>query len=188
VRIVGKVTTFLSSGTRTSNEDFSITNESSSLTMFKDFTNLLGDLAEDPVPLLPDNHVFPFSFRLPASSIPCSFEGTYGNVRYVLSATLICKGKPRRTVIQKELTVPSTMDSTDLDLIQPVQVKERGESGSFWWKSGYFDIQIDIPRGGYTSEEHVPIKITIFNHSNYGLWIKQICLKQKVTYTTVDRH
>jgi hypothetical protein len=91
-------------------------------------------------------------------------------------------------VISKELTVPSTMDATDPDISLPVTVKRKGSGGMFWWKSGYFDIQIDIPRGGYTSEEHVPIKISIQNHSDYGLWIKSIKLKQRVNYITVDRY
>merc|ERR1711872_358443 len=36
-------------------------------------------------------HAFPFSFLLP-TNIPCSFEGRYGDVRYVVEAKLDRKG------------------------------------------------------------------------------------------------
>jgi hypothetical protein len=75
VRFVGKVATFLTkSEAKYLANDFSITNESSTVTLFKDFTNLVGDFAGDPVMLRPDEYVYPFQFRLPSSSIPCSFE------------------------------------------------------------------------------------------------------------------
>jgi hypothetical protein len=75
VRFVGKVATFLTkSEAKYLPNDFSITNESSTITLFKDFTNLVGDFASDPVLLRPDEYVYPFQFRLPSSSIPCTFE------------------------------------------------------------------------------------------------------------------
>jgi hypothetical protein len=80
------------------------------------------------------------------------------------------------------------MDPTDLDICPPVSVSRRGTAGSYWWKSGYFDVEVGFPRGGYTSEEHVPIKVRILNHSNYGLWIQRICLKQQSTYTIIDKY
>jgi hypothetical protein len=73
VRIVGKVSTFLSSNGGDSQNELSIVNETSTLTLFKDFTNLVGDLT-DPVQVETGDYVYPFSFRLPNSSLPCTFK------------------------------------------------------------------------------------------------------------------
>lgn len=62
------------------------------------------------------------------------------------------------------------------------------DTGSLFWKSGYFNVKITVPKTGYNSEETVPISLEFLNHSHYGLAIESVCLKQKVTYTTVDRY
>lgn len=60
-------------------------------------------------------------------------------------------------------------------------------TGSLFWKSGYFNVKISLPKTGYNSEETVPISLEILNHSHYGMTVESVCLKQKVAYTTVDR-
>ncbi len=104
-----------------------------------------------------------------------------------MTASLILKHNPKKTIIYKKLTVPSTKNPNDEAWFDPVYVTNRAKSGPFCWNSGYFDIQASIPRGGFTSEEFCPITIKILNQSSYGLLIKDIKLKQKVTYITIDR-
>ncbi|KAI8900078.1 hypothetical protein BC833DRAFT_537233 [Globomyces pollinis-pini] len=191
-RFHGKVVTHLQK-----NDDVTQLNtEHSSITMFKDFTNLVGDGASyglhnipagDRMPL---NYltldVFPFEFRLPATNLPASFKGPFGSISYIVTA-VVCIPNYQKQIIEMPITVPSTRDVLDPELQEPVSIEKNGYSGSFWWKSGHFDVIVSIPKKAFASEEIAPIALEIINHSNHGIILQSISLKQKVTYITVDR-
>ena len=159
-----------------------------SLYLFKDVSHLLGTTSsnrETTVRLDAEEHVFPFSFRVPNANLPASFQGLYGHVRYDVSAVLVLNGWTKR-VLTIPVTIPSTLDVDSNDLQTPKMVSENGKVGLFWWKSGNMNIEASLPRSGYSSEQIAPLTINILNHSSHSLVIKDVCLKQRVTYKTFD--
>lgn len=49
----------------------------------------VSDSSEGPIPILPrGKHQFPFTFNLPESALPCSFESRTGYIRYFVKATV----------------------------------------------------------------------------------------------------
>ncbi|KAJ3261339.1 Arrestin domain-containing protein 4 [Boothiomyces macroporosus] len=181
-RITGKVTTHLQKG------NAGISNENSTITMFKDFNNLIGDgnMNTVPIEIEAGEHVYPFEFRLPPTNLPASFEGPFGSVKYMITAVLLKSGYKKQTV-SSEIVVPSTRDVGASELAESVSIKKDGYAGLLFWRSGYFSVTASIPKGGFTSEEIAPITLDIVNHSNHGLILHSVYLKQKVTYITIDR-
>jgi hypothetical protein len=126
-----------------------IMNESSTVTMFKDYSYLLGERDSEPIVLDEGEHVYPYQFRLPGSSLPASFEGDYGGVRYWLEA-LIDTEHGRRTVY-KYLTIPSSKNVRDPEYdISPVIVK-KGRVGLGLWKKEEYHVKVSTERLAYTS-------------------------------------
>ncbi|KAJ3324421.1 Coiled-coil domain-containing protein 17 [Boothiomyces sp. JEL0866] len=182
VRFTGKVITHLQKG------NAGISNENSTITMFKDFTNLIGDgnMNSLPMEIEGGDHVYPFEFRLPPTNLPASFEGPFGSVKYMITAVLVKSGY-KKQIINSEIVVPSTRDVGASDLAESVSIKKDGYAGLLFWKSGYFSVTASIPKRGFASEEIAPITLDIVNHSNHGLILHSVYLKQKVTYVTIDR-
>lgn len=71
-----------------------------------------GPQSGNDVRLLPGNYSFPFQFPLPPHSLPTSFEGPYGSVRYWLQAVV---DRPWRTNLQ--ITSP-------LCIVERVQIRD----------------------------------------------------------------
>lgn len=145
IRFYGKVVTHL----HKSDDGYAllirIANENSTITMFKDFNDLVGGTT-----LQTGEYVYPFNFRMPSTSLPASFGGSYGRVQYTISASLKPKNK-QKSVLFKTLTVPSTRDAADQDLQDPVNETVKGLAGAFWWKNGYFEVEASLPKRGFTS-------------------------------------
>jgi len=143
IRFTGKVSTYLQ------RNNSGIANEHSTVTMFKELTNLLLDNGAFHT-LEAGEHIYPFQFRMPPTSLPASFVGPYGVVEYELMG--ICQ-RPRseRLVVTVNLSVPSTRDVNDEDLQLENIVKLKGRCGSWFWNVGYYDVAVRIPKIGYTS-------------------------------------
>ncbi|KAJ3338450.1 Arrestin domain-containing protein 4, partial [Kappamyces sp. JEL0680] len=183
IRFMGKVSSYLEKDNR------GLINETSGITMFKEFTDCLTDELAYNGPgqeFAEGEHIFPFSFRMPPSSLPPSFLGDYGSIKYDVTALLQIP-KVSRHSITKELTVPSSRDISTPDYQMDVSKSCDAFAGSLWWKSGYFSINVRLPKTGYSSEETAPVDLFIVNHSQHGIYLKNISLKQKVCYKTIDR-
>ncbi|RKO82865.1 hypothetical protein BDK51DRAFT_15298, partial [Blyttiomyces helicus] len=159
----------------------------STVTLFKDIQTLLGTngIASEPVLLPTGVLALPFSFRLPATQLPASFEGTHGRVRYEIAAVVVRPGHLNK-IVSANLTVPSTMSPEDPELEGPVEDLKEREVGRWVWRSGYFSAKAEIQKCGFASEDVIPIKIDITNQSGSGVVLKDIYLKQKVTYSTFN--
>ncbi|KAI8811430.1 hypothetical protein BJ742DRAFT_674812, partial [Cladochytrium replicatum] len=158
-------------------------------TIFKELHTYIGsDVSSDPqVALSAGDHVYPFSFRVPAAHLPASFEGNHGAVRYEVSAVLIRNGHPNRTCCTM-LTVPSTVDVSEPEYARPIEVHARVPIGMWKWQGGHMDIITRIPRKAYTSDDVIPIGLTILNNSIAGAKVREISLKQKVIYRLDNDH
>ncbi|KAJ3213817.1 hypothetical protein HDU67_002411 [Dinochytrium kinnereticum] len=180
LRFLGKVTT------RTSRKEHFLSSASSVNVFFKELQTILGGpTGEDRTILDPGEHVFPFSFRVPLSNLPASFEGSFGNIRYEITATLSrpnISSKTRSTIV----TIPSTIDASDAQYQTPFDVKASVQAGYWLWKTGYLNASLSIPKSAYSSEEVVPLTLDIVNHSASGAILKDVYLKQSVLYRTGD--
>lgn len=205
VRITGLI------GTQMTKNDVSLSNHLSSLILFKDLANLGGTgTPEAPLVDFPAGEsVHPFSFRLPASALPASFEGAYGKVRYEVIAILMAPGMTKKTV-SIPLTVPSTVsDQTHPDVLrEPIGQSLSLDTFSPWgWRTGHVDIQARLPKTGFNSgnftnlcrlempnshlsviEEIAPLTLDLTNHSQHAVKITEICIKQKVTYKMLHEY
>lgn len=123
--------------------------------------------------------------RLPALSLPPSYEGIYGTVRYEVGAVLIRPGHANKTT-SVVLTVPSTLDSEAEMYDEPVETSVRKSVGLWLWNCGQVDCKASIPRQAYSSEETIPLTINIINQSTATLRLESIVLKQKTACKTPD--
>lgn len=170
-----------------------LTNETSTITMFKEYADFLAeyltlDDPDDPMnnTLTPGEYLYPFQFRVPPTNLPASFSSLYGCVKYQITA-IAKKYRHEQMTVSHEISIPSTKDVQDADLQTLFKEEKKANTGSLFWKSGYFNVKVSVPKTGYTSEETVPLSLEIVNHSRFGLEIESVCLKQKVAYITVDR-
>ncbi|KAJ3329315.1 Arrestin domain-containing protein 4 [Blyttiomyces sp. JEL0837] len=179
VRFTGTVST------RVYKDEHTMMNTTSSVILFKEMTTLSGSLnVQDPNEVLqPGEYVFPFTFRMPSVSLPASFESHYGKIKYEITAVLVRSGSLNKTHTVV-LTVPSTLDGTGEAFMVPVKVSEGCVVGRLWWASGRLEVEAEIPKRAYTSEESIPLRIDITNHSGSGCVLKGVYLKQKVMYKT----
>ncbi|KAI8922243.1 hypothetical protein DFJ77DRAFT_424827 [Powellomyces hirtus] len=166
----------------------SITNQNTStITLFKELETFLGTILPNAEPEMLERgeHHFPFVFRVPPAQLPASFEGRSGRVRYEIAAVLARPGNLNK-LIHCPITVPSTLDSTDLDMLERCQAGDGAPVGRWFWKSGHLEVVVSLPKTGYTSEEVVPLKIELTNHSGSGAILKDISMKQRVMYKIVN--
>jgi hypothetical protein len=118
--------------------------------MFKNNKNLLGQAGDSSIRLDQGEHVYPFEFRMPLTSLPASFKGNYGKIEYSVTAVFLRPGYPKQTLTTL-LTVPSTRNETESSLQHATTVSKKGYSGWFLWKTGHYDITASIPKKGFAS-------------------------------------
>ncbi|KAJ1545882.1 hypothetical protein HK096_005818, partial [Nowakowskiella sp. JEL0078] len=154
----------------------------STVTIFKDLLTVLGStLISDPeVEVTAGEYSFPFSFRVPPASLPASFEGFNGYVRYEVTAILVREKHSHRTC-SVLITVPSTVDASENEYQCPMGINTRLPVGLFW-NMGHIDVNASIPKKAFASEENIPLRLDIANESFVNVTIKEICIKQKITY------
>ncbi|KAH6568761.1 hypothetical protein BASA62_005260 [Batrachochytrium salamandrivorans] len=151
--------------------------------LFREIFNHIGSTQpnDSPVDLDAADHIFPFSFRVPPTSLPASFLGPYGEIRYEVTCILLPFNSTKR-VESIPITIPSTRDVNTPELQEPKTIDLVCGAGRFWWKSGHIDVHASLSRHGFTSEDTASLKIAIVNHSANALVIRDIALKQQVMY------
>lgn len=148
---------------------YRLTNETSTISMFKEYTNLLTEYLGPSQILEAGEYVYPFHFRyrcsiagsrdliiyyrVPPTNLPATFKSPFGYVKYELVA-VVKKHRHESKTVSKEISVPSTRDATDSDLAQPLKVDVKGHTRSFfsgWRKTGYFIAKASLEKSGFTS-------------------------------------
>lgn len=129
--------------------------------------NLLGGPeAEMEIPA--GNHVYPFSSTLPPT-LPASFDGEYGSVRYKVTATL---DRPWKF---DENTEGVFYVVTPYDLNMDMKAKEpfnRDVSKTFcclWCQSGPLQLSVSTPYCGFVPGQTIPVSIDVENGSNVAV-------------------
>ncbi|KAF5292961.1 hypothetical protein FQR65_LT11078 [Abscondita terminalis] len=138
-----------------------------------------GDEVEIPV----GHHSYPFTCVLPPT-LPSSFEGEYGYIRYIIQITFDRPWKFDQ-VTKKAFTVLSPLDlNSNPRLKEPAKLTLEKYFCCFCCKSGPLTCIVSIPRTGYVSGQLLPVVMEIDNISNIEITNVQLMLRKIVTYHT----
>ncbi|GMT20091.1 hypothetical protein PFISCL1PPCAC_11388, partial [Pristionchus fissidentatus] len=120
-------------------------------------------------------HEIPFSYTLP-KSLPSSFEGDHGFVRYTCRA--ICERPWDFDIVSRTaFTVVGIEDiNSDPVLCEPTSMAESNQTvAALCWKaSGSVQAELSLSKSGYTAGELIEAVAKVQNNSNKG---RKVCLK-----------
>uniref|UniRef100_A0A158R5V4 Arrestin_C domain-containing protein n=1 Tax=Syphacia muris TaxID=451379 RepID=A0A158R5V4_9BILA len=133
--------------------------------------------------ILPEGrHEVPFSYTL-SKSLPSSFEGEYGYIRYTCKA--ICERPWDFDIVSKRaFTVVGIEDiNEDTKLLQPCSVSVSNSPVRFCcMKQGSVSAELSVGRTGFTPGEMFYVNAKIKNDSQKTLKSSCLRVKQNVTY------
>lgn len=177
----------------------------SSITLFKEILTFMGSSspAEPPIMLEPGEHIWPFVFRVPATELPPSFVGPFGRIRYEVAAVLVRPNFSNK-ITSVVLSIPSTHNPDQPEFFVPESVSKQIKIG---WLTGSKlnrikknnsykgnsdksyagnDIKLfaSIPKKAFKNEETIPLAVKILNFSSVSITLKDVSIKQYVTYYT----
>jgi hypothetical protein len=148
---------------------------------------LLGGANASETELPAGTHSYPFSCVLPPT-LPSSFEGEHGHVRYTVTVTL-----DRPWKFDQETKMAFTVISpVDLNKIESVRKPHRLEMEKsfccFCCASGPLSVVVSLPVTGYVSGQTIPLLADIDNGSNVDIVkMKFIFIKSTAYHTQSPR-
>lgn len=133
--------------------------------------------------LPPGTHTYPFTCALPAT-LPSSFEGEFGHVRYTIKVTL-----DRPWKFDQDMKMAFTVIApVDLNLNprvkEPFKLELEKAFCCFCCRSGPMAVITSIPQTGYVSGQILPITCEVDNASNVNLTAVKFELRKLVTFHT----
>uniref|UniRef100_A0A1I7TDN9 Arrestin_C domain-containing protein n=1 Tax=Caenorhabditis tropicalis TaxID=1561998 RepID=A0A1I7TDN9_9PELO len=149
-------------------------------------TSLLWACRDGSNELAAGKYVWPFSYVLP-TSIPPSFEGKYGYIRYSVTAEV---DRPWRFDKAKKrcITVSPLIDLNILPHAMTALNDQASENlGCCCFKKGYLEMKVDIPKTGFVPGETVPINLHILNHSSVPVTEVKARIIQNCTFFAFRR-
>lgn len=154
--------------------------------VFRDSILLWGN-GTDIEELAVGKHEFPFKFQLPPDqSLPTSFEGNNGYIRYSLIARI------DRTRIDQDhdfaakvITVGEAVDFNTAELASPRSNASEKTLCCLCCASGPISLSVKTDRGGYCPGESIAISTEVENYSSRRINSVRATLKQKVVYDAV---
>ncbi|XP_060596055.1 arrestin domain-containing protein 17-like [Ruditapes philippinarum] len=132
------------------------------------------------------NHAYPFSLEL-TDTLPSSFEGTSGHVRYLCKATI-----ERPWVfdvhVKRAFTVIHHLDLNYFPSAQiPILDQASGDVYNFCCgQAGSVDIHLDVNKSGFVPGEPIKYTIAINNRSSQTVDQVALILNQMTTYTGIS--
>ncbi|XP_030376124.1 arrestin domain-containing protein 17 [Scaptodrosophila lebanonensis] len=165
---------------KTENE---ITNLKGHEEYFKIQYYLLGGKNSSETELPPGTHTYPFTCALPPT-LPSSFEGEFGHVRYTIKVTL-----DRPWKFDQDMKMAFTVIApVDLNLNprvkEPFKLELEKSFCCFCCRSGPLSVVTTIPVTGYVSGQIIPISCECDNASNVGINAVKFELRKLVTFHT----
>ncbi|KAF2885772.1 hypothetical protein ILUMI_20407 [Ignelater luminosus] len=129
----------------------------------------------------PGQHTYPFTCVLPPT-LPSSFEGEFGYVRYIIKVTLDRPWKFDQEA-KRAFTVLSPVDlNVNSRLKDPARITLEKFFCCCWCKSGPLTCVISIPCTGYVPGQVIPVVAEVDNISNVEILGVQFTLQKIVTY------
>ncbi|KAI5725668.1 hypothetical protein M8J77_018570 [Diaphorina citri] len=128
--------------------------------------NLFGGGAEMEIPQ--GSHVYPFSSTLPPT-LPSSFDGEHGCVRYKVTARLDRPWKFDETVEAVFFVVTPYDLNTDMRAKEPINQEVSKNFCCLWCQSGPLQLSVSAPFSGFVPGQTIPITIDVENGSNIAV-------------------
>ncbi|MFH4974770.1 hypothetical protein AB6A40_001479 [Gnathostoma spinigerum] len=133
--------------------------------------------------ILPEGrHEIPFSYTLP-KSLPSSFEGEFGHIRYTCRAT--CERPWDFDIVSKKaFTVIGIEDINENPaLLEPTSASECNSSLRFCFrKQGSISAELSLDRAGFTPGENLYVNAKVQNDSQRVIKGMFLRMKQHVNY------
>ncbi|XP_013417424.1 arrestin domain-containing protein 3-like isoform X1 [Lingula anatina] len=131
--------------------------------------------------LPPGTKTYPFRFDLPPY-LPTSFEGEFGNIRYIARATI---DRPWwfDYHTKRGVNILSVKDlNTKPHLMTPMGVADSKTLCCLCCASGPIEAKMSLSRTGFVPGESIPFRIEITNKSNSDLTAVNVELNQHVSF------
>lgn len=144
---------------------------------------MLGGKNSKEIELPAGTHTYPFTCALPPT-LPSSYEGKWGHVRYTIKVTL-----DRPWKFDQDTKMAFTVISP-VDLNQNPHCKEAGKLDleksfcCFCCRSGPLSVLVRLPVTGYVSGQIIPISVEVDNTSNVVVNSLKLCLRKKISFHT----
>ncbi|XP_017487025.1 PREDICTED: arrestin domain-containing protein 17-like [Rhagoletis zephyria] len=148
----------------------------------KSKTYLLGSDENQSSLIEPGIHTYTFACHLP-HNCPSSFEGRYGNIRYLVKVELIRPWKFNQT-FTKGFTVLKIMDlNYDSPLLRlPCHTEAQKIFCCGPFKTQPLDVNVSLPQAGYVPGQTMPVSVHISNESNIKIEELKVELVMLVCY------
>ena len=133
--------------------------------------------------LQPGNYDWPFSFQLPSKTLPASYEGPYGNIRYWLEARMDRPWKFNH-VTKFAFTV---LERVDLNPSQEeLTAPRRGEGqkmlGYLCRQSNPLTLVASTDRSAYCAGEEILLNARVENSTNRGTGMLKATLRSNIMF------
>lgn len=144
---------------------------------------LLGGKNSNEIELPPGTHTYPFTCALPPT-LPSSFEGEWGHVRYTIKVTLDRPWKFDQDT-KMAFTVISPVDlNLNPRVKEPFKLELEKSFCCFCCRSGPLAITVHVPVTGYVSGQTVPITGECDNASNVKVNAVKFILRKQLAFHT----
>lgn len=146
--------------------------------------NLLGG-SEAEMEIPQGSHVYPFSSTLPPT-LPSSFDGEHGSVKYKVTATL---DRPWKFDEHAEalffVVTPYDLNS-DMKAKEPINQEVSKSFCCLWCQSGPLQLSVSAPYSGFVPGQTIPISIDVENGSNVAVDDVKIDLTKCLTWKATE--
>ncbi|XP_077296197.1 arrestin domain-containing protein 3 [Arctopsyche grandis] len=142
---------------------------------------LLGNKSGNDIEIPEGTHSYPFTCVLPPT-LPSSFEGEFGFVRYTVKVTLDRPWKFDQET-KMAFTVTSHLDLNSLpEYRNPIHMQMEKSFCCCWCKTGPLSVDVRLPVTGYCSGQTIPLDVNCENNSGVGVQDIIIQLIKFVTF------
>ncbi|XP_035899893.1 arrestin domain-containing protein 2-like isoform X2 [Anopheles stephensi] len=136
----------------------------------------------NPADLPAGEHIYQFACELP-SSLPTSFEGTYGHCRYTAQVVL---DRPWKFNLTHKVGF-TVVQPRDLNLQSPsIRIPSRMEDARVFccgiWRTQPLFVRLTVPCTGYVPGQAIPLTIDLDNRSTRLIEGVNMKLQQEVIY------
>ena len=130
--------------------------------------------------LPPGQYNWPFSFVIPPS-VPSSFEGKFGNIRYMLVGRIVTGALKHNHDVMALIPVQQLVQITDPRLLQPVRTEVQKTVGFLFSTSQPIIMSVAVPKTGFFIGDSFQLHISLENGSKRPITLT-VCLKEYIVY------
>ncbi|XP_046577903.1 thioredoxin-interacting protein-like [Haliotis rubra] len=130
-------------------------------------------------------HNYTFKFTIPKKSLPSSFEGKHGAIRYWIQVEVVMTFPFFNQWWYDGITILDDINVNDSPYKAPVQCQAQKQVSKAFscGDAGSLTLTAETDRGAYCAGEKVALKVVVKNESTRNLGKLKAQLEQKVVYT-----